>query len=509
MLQDYRYDRHVKRITVMNADTLRFIRSEGALLLSETRREIWENLTGIKTQSRLSGIYGQKRDFLEPELVLSCAAYTGADEEEKARNNLLRAFLLSMYLTGKTASLSDRILSLEAGQEFSAAGKKLTPRSAEAHILSEPRKSRRDEIDAKSGEILSGLDTLCLRKLDLLTECSETLGFGTYGELLEAATGTILSRAAEEAEKFIRDTDYISGEMLEWFLSRKIDVRLKDASFSDTVFLFNTDELGGYFPKPDREDFTGKVLGGMNLDPKRAIRFDTAKRAGKAVNGFSLAFGKPLEPGISIYPLGGVHDYDAILGSLGHALTYAFTDPEDDFEFVSLRDTRLTDIFSALLGGLIYEPAWLKRYLKIDSQGDFRKFLNLRRLMRARLEAGRAVCTREVYAAAEPGSLSEIFSEIMSGAAKCRFDGRKFLTAFLSPVRSPFSFNALLTLPCLRNFMKESFDEEWWRTSAAGDFLMGIWSVGGRISSDSLLERCGCVGHRSESLVRDYEESFR
>jgi hypothetical protein len=57
--------------------------------------------------------------------------------------------------------------------------------------------------------------------------------------------------------------------------------------------------------------------------------------------------------------------------------------------------------------------------------------------------------------------------------------------------------------------MKETFDEEWWRAGAAGDYLSGVWSGGGRITGDSLLERCGCGEEGPEALVRGFEEAFR
>jgi hypothetical protein len=425
------------------------------------------------------------------------------------RPKLLSSFLALEFLSGKSASLSDRILALEAGEEFSARGERMTLRSAEARILSEPRKYKRDEMDTRSGELLSGLDKLCLRKLELLSEYSEALGFKTYGELLDSVHGISSVSLGGEAEKFLRDTDYIAGDMLEWFLTRKIDVRMKDASLSDITFLFNSAELGGYFPKPDFESFTGTVLGGMSLRPPRPLSFDTAKRIGKMTDGFSLTLGPPIETALSVSPVSGIHDYESLLGCLGHSLCYAFTDAEEDFEFVYLRDPCLTDIFSGLFVDLTYEPGWLKRYLRIDMSGDLHNFLHLRRLMSARIEAGRALCIREIYGGGDSGEAPALLTDIMSGAAKCRYDGRRSLPDFLSPVRSPFRFKALLAAPGLRTFMKESFDEEWWRTSAAGDYLSGVWSVGGRTTGRALLERCGCSEQVSEELVRDFVEAFR
>jgi hypothetical protein len=56
--------------------------------------------------------------------------------------------------------------------------------------------------------------------------------------------------------------------------------------------------------------------------------------------------------------------------------------------------------------------------------------------------------------------------------------------------------------------MKEAYDEEWWRTGAAGDFLRGIWTEGGRVTAESFLTRCNCSKPDSGMLVRNFEEAL-
>jgi hypothetical protein len=495
---------------MLNEDTVRFIRSEGARLLTEINRELWLNLTGRKAETRFREIYGSRRDLLEPELFLSLSGpETGGEEEERARRSLLSSFLAWVFLGGKSSDIADRVLALEAGGEFRAGGKSLTLRSAKAEILSEPRKDKREEAAERAVEALSALDTLYLRKLGRLNECSEELGYGNYGALLDATSCPGITRIADEAKRFLTDTDYMAGDMLGWFFANKMELSLKDASIYDMKYLFNSSELRGYFPKPDYAVLAGKVLQGMALSPAREPVFDTEKRAGKETEGFSLPLHPPFETALSIYPAGGVHDYESLLRCFGHSLSLSYTDPGDDFEFVFLREETLTDIFSLLFGGLVYEPRWLKRYLKIDTERDFLNFLQLRRLMSARLDAGRALCASELFGGGEPGGLPAIFSDIMSGAAKCRADGRSYIADFFSPLSSPFRFKAVLALPVLDNFMTESFDEEWWRTREAGEFMRGTWSFGGRVTAESLLTRAGLKEPDSRTLVRNFEEKLK
>ncbi len=493
----------------MSGDTVRFIRSEGVRLLTDLNRELWLNLTGRKTGTRTADIYGSRRELLEPGLYLSYRGPAGGDEEERARHRLISSFLAGTLLEGKSSDITDRILALEAGAEFRAGGKNLTLRSAKAALLSEPKKQKRDEIATGDPEVLSGLNDLCLRKLGIMTECSESLGFGSYGELLDAASGAGIVRLGEEAKRFLYDTDYIARDMLGWIFMKKMELPLKDASISDMTYLFNSGELRGYFPKPDPAVLAKTVIEGMSLTPPREITIDTEKRAGKETEGFSLPLNPPFETAISIYPAGGIRDYESFLRSLAHALCFCYTDPGDDFEFVFLRDGALTDLFSGLLGGLVCEPRWMRRHLKIDAGGDFLDFVRLRRLMTARLDAGRALYARELFGSGDTRDLPEIFTEIMSGAAQCTADGRNYIAEFISPLYSPFRFKAALAGTGLRRYMMESFDEEWWRTSAAGEFMRGVWSRGGRLTAESFLATAGLKEPDSGMLVRNFEETLR
>ncbi|MCI0482235.1 MAG: hypothetical protein L0213_11695, partial [Candidatus Dadabacteria bacterium] len=309
----------------MSGDTVRYIRSEGARLLTDLNGELWLNLTGRKTGTRTADIYGSRRELLDPGLYLSYRGPAYGDEEERARHGLISSFLAGSLLEGKSSGTTDMILALEAGAEFRAGGKNLTLRSAKAALLSEPKKHKRDEIAIGDPEVLSGLNTLSRRKLGIMTECSESLGFGSYGELLDAASGTGIMRLGEEAKRFLTDTDYIARDMLGWFFMKKMELPLKDASIYDMTYLFNSAELKGYFTKIEPSVLSRTVLEGMALAPAREPSYDTEKRAGKETDGFSLPLNPPYETAISIYPAGGIHDYESFLRCLGHSLCFCYT----------------------------------------------------------------------------------------------------------------------------------------------------------------------------------------
>ena len=493
----------------MSENTVRFVRSAGEKLLNELYGELCLNLTGRKTETRIEDIYRSRRELLEREIFLSFREPSRDGEEEKARYGLISSFLAGAFLGGKSSALTDRILALEAGEEFRAGGKRMTIRTVRAEALSEPKREKRQEITNRSRGILTGLNALYRQMLDNHNECSEALGFRNYGELIDKTSGLGITRLKEEARTFLKDTDYIAGDLLEWFLMRKLELKLKGASISDMNYLLNSAELRGFFPKVDPVSFSRVVLEGLGLTTVSGISFDTEKRIGKETDGFSIPLDPPFRSAVSMYPAGGVRDYESFLGCLGHSLCFGFAEPGDDFEFRFLREAAFTDIFSILFGNLLYEPKWLRKYLKAETGGDFMHFLYLRRLMSARIDAARAVYAWELFSGSDTGGLPGVFSEVMGDAAKCEADGDLYLRDFLTPICAPFRFKALLAEPGLRLFMKESFDEEWWRTGGAGEFLKSVWSEGGRITANALTARTGSAGSGPDTLILTFEERPR
>ncbi|MFI5322914.1 MAG: hypothetical protein ACHQ6U_05155 [Thermodesulfobacteriota bacterium] len=487
----------------MSGDTASFIRSEGERLMKPLSRELFMNLTGKKTKSNISEIYNARREFLEPDLFTS---FTESVDEEEIRGwRQISSFLADTFLGGNTSALADRIITLEASDEFLAAGKNTTIRSMKARIMSEPKKDRRDEIESRGVEILNRLNPLYCQKLEKLTECSGTLGFSSYANLIDNVRGIGIPGLRDEAAMFLKDTDYAAGDMLNWFFMKIMEYDLKDASFGDVMYFLNSAGLRGYFPKINFAVFPGRVLDQMGLIPSGDIHFDTERRNGKSADAFSIPVNPPFECAVSIYPVEGIHDYESLLGVLGCCSCFIFTEPDDFFESTYLRDETLTGIFSRLFVNLLYEPKWLKKYLAIDINKNFLDLLFLRRLMSARLDAARTLYAAELFGNCDPRDMPGMYSQIMGDAIKCRINVGGYLTGFLSTARSQFGFKALLAEPSLRNYLKESFDEEWWRTQAAGDFLRGIWSEGGRVTTGSLLKRCGLGEPDSRMLVRNFE----
>lgn len=474
----------------MSKDTITQIRSQGENLFSSLQSGFYSNLSGLSKKSGIEEIFNSHREFSEPELFQAINEQVKAEDESETGLNLLRAYLADMYIISRASLQIDKVLTTGARSVLKIGKKRIPFRSAEQKILNEPKKQKRDEIESHRTKALEKLIPHLLDMHYVTAGASENLGFSNYAGLKEYTELEGTSALAEEAKLFIRDTEYVSKEMLEWFFVKHMEFPLKDASTADVAFMLNSFELKGGFPDKEYATCAAKLLDDSGLVNSSVVTADSEKRKGKSFGAYLFPTSPPNEMEVSIFPAGGPCDYESYFSALGSALSYAFTDRDDDFEYRYLRDLSQTKTFSELFKNLIFERKWADRYIDYEPSEDFYKLLFLRRLMSVREEAGRLIYEGLLYSGEDTDNLPDMYKEVMEQALHARVNERDFLN--ISDIRQPMSsvsrFKALLIEPSLTKYLQESFDEDWWRVREAGDYLRNIWSKGGRQNSIELGE---------------------
>lgn len=479
----------------------------GERLLGKLSDRLWKELAGKKPETGLAEFMRGYSDFGESELFRSVWDFSPDGEEGGAGRLLAASFLGEMFILSRAASLEDAVNNA-LSETFSSGGRTLSLRSIHAELARQPKRGKR-ELALRAGKpAQQKLNTLLRKKLDAMTECAQALGFGDYGELAEKTSGLAHGNAAEEAKAFLADTEYASRDILTWFLTKRLDLKRSQAEEHDLAFLLNSGELKGNFPKRDMISFSRPLLEASGLTPEGGITYDSERRPGKVSDGVSIPLDPPIKTGISIYPVGSVRDYEHFLGSLGRALSFMFTEREDYLEFRWLRDAAVESIFDSLFRGLIYEPRWLAKYLRIDEEGDFRRLLGLRRLMAARYIAGLSVYETDLFKNSETEAMTEHYERIMGAALHCRIDAGGCLRPLTGLTRASSAFYGVASDPALSNHLRERFDEEWWRVPEAGEYLKGLWRDGGRITLERLAAGTGAASGDASRLRLEIEKDL-
>ena len=402
-----------------------------------------------------------------------------------------------------------REVRIEKTLELKIDEKKIPYRSAYVKSLSKSKKRKRDEIESYREKALEELIPHYSERLYLTLAASEELGFSNLIELKQHTSLSGIKALTDEAEKFLHDTEYVSREMLEWLFMKDMELPLKDASEGDLNFLLSSFELKAGFPKKDYTVPAARVLDDSGLVNSSAVNAESGKRAGKAPGSFLFLTSPPAEMAVSIFPEGGPGDYENYLSALGGALSFVFTDQDESFEHRFLRDPVNTELFSELFKGLVYEPTWHERYIDFERSEDFFKLLNLRRLMQARFAAGRAVYEAALYSGESEENLKAMYKEVMEKALHTQVSEGDYLLEpdIRKPMQSIAKLRSLMMEPYLSKYLKERYDEEWWRVGDAGSELKGIWSRGGRESSADIASLVG-FNNASDELRSVFEREL-
>jgi hypothetical protein len=491
----------------MARDTILEIRKDGEQFLKSLNQEIYRNLAGLKKGSNLKAIYEAHPTLGDPSVFFSVKDISPKDEEEEKGLKLILSLLARSVIEGKTAKLRDEILAIETRDEIVLDYKTIPYRAALAEIKREPKRTRREEIEKKRREIVLGLEPLFLELFETTHNAASELGF-SYINLCDEIEELNLNQLEEKARLFLKDTEYVYRDLLQWFLSKRMELKLKDVKWHDLYYLFNSFELKSEFPKMDLKALARKCLDEMGINVGESIKVDLSNRKGKTSRALCIPIEVPQNIMLLVYSVGGVEDYESFFYTLGIALLYGSRNPEDEFEFRRLIESASGEIFGVLFRNLLLQPKWLRRYLKLDTSSDFLRFLYLKQLMMVRYCSGKLVYEILLHKDEDFKSKSDYYRQILKEATFSEHSESDYLNTV-----DPFFHTASYLKGCtieagLRWYLRENFDEEWWRKKEAGDFICKMWKEGGRVTSQEISKRARFEQIDPAPLLRFFQEVF-
>lgn len=488
----------------MSKEVIQMVRKEGKKVYRDLNRELYLNKAGLKNKTDITEIFKSNRDLLETEIIHSLRDSTETDIEDKKSTQLILSFLSEAILLSNSSQIEDGILDIEASSIFSIGESRVPFRKYRSALLKKSKKQEFEDINKKREAILLKLNQLYLRQYAYKQKDSHDLGYSSYLNLYELTENHNSMDLVEKAKEFIRDTEYISREMISWFFLKRMDIELKNASVNDMFYLLNSFELKESFPRLNSHSLAQALLDETGILLPAKIMFDTEKRKGH-VNGSIAHIHDPgIEILISTNLQRNIFDYESFLESFGKSLCYGFTNRDDYFEFTDLREKSFPKIFSTLFKNFIFEPEWLKKQFRLEINNDFMKFLYLRKLFQSRILSARVIYEVGLYQRHD--DKAEMYREMFQIATHCKPNTHDYLYDIQPHLSSLDNLKATIFETQLRNFMVDKYDEQWWREEEANEFLTKIWETGGRYFSNDLSEKCGFGDMKSANLLQSFEE---
>jgi hypothetical protein len=234
---------------------------------------------------------------------------------------------------------------------------------------------------------------------------------------------------------------------------------------------------------------------GFDLAADPNIRTDLDDRPQKAPRACVIASDPPRVVHLITRAQGGLHDYEAFLHEAGHALHYAGCDPGLPYTYRRIaRDHALTEIYSYICESVTREPEWHERYFDLSPEearanaeaATFVEALLFRRYV-AKLHFEIDFWSR--FSA--DGGTPEGYAERLTEATGFRYREDNYLADMDSGFYSADYLRAWIRSAQLRTYLIAEIGEDWWRSTATGDFLRGLFREGTRPSSEEIAERIG------------------
>ncbi|HEU5245203.1 MAG TPA: hypothetical protein VFU33_12440 [Gaiellaceae bacterium] len=457
---------------------------------------------GEKETSEQAAIVGRHADLFTQEQLdgLRAAESDADDADERERLYRLRRTCESGIVEGELAAREDELENELLAARLTFDGEEMPLRAADAKLAVLPDYARREEL----GERARGLDaTFNERRRELLVARD-----ALEGEL----SGDVDAVARNEAEKQIslRELEGVLGrtagdsavafEQLRerWFERLLGPERSALPTSAHLRWLRRLSPLESTYPKARSVEVcveTVRALG-FDLEAIPNIRLDVEDRPQKSPRACVIAANPPEVVHLITRAQGGLSDYESFLHEAGHALHYAGCDPRLPWTFRALsRDHALTEIYSYILDSIAGEPGWHAAHFGLSDEeaaenaqaAAFLDSLLYRRYAaKLRYELGFWNAFPE-----EQGTSPRDYAALLTKATGLGYDERGYLSDMDAGFYSADYLRAWIRSAQLRAHLRREVGEDWWRSTATGEILRGLFAEGTRPSTEDIAGRLG------------------
>ncbi|HEY6907960.1 MAG TPA: hypothetical protein VI356_01215 [Myxococcales bacterium] len=318
--------------------------------------------------------------------------------------------------------------------------------------------------------------------LDAALQPSEGVSSAAWdaAQTARAEAGLALPPEAEEwATGLLERTDALQADLGAWLLERHTGVKPGAAARHDVLHLLHAPRCASAFIAGELQRTVRRWAEMLRLDLSE-VKVDDDDRPLKWPGAHAEPVDPPYEAGISLLPAEGPRALSSFLAALGVALLRVGPPEDAPPEDLWLGDPAVRHACAAVLGGLLLEPGWLRRCARVELQRDDERALAIAALLDARIAAARTLAAMEAQDSGLGARSAAAYRELYARATGAELPQGLALTD-LDPWFDAFAQLQGLSLAArVRAFLRERYDEDWWRNPRSLQSLSGLWSRGGR-----------------------------
>jgi hypothetical protein len=469
--------------------------------VSERSEESRALRVGEKEISEQAAIVTRYADLFTGEQLeaLGAAQAAEADEDKRERLYRLHKTCESGVVTARLAPLQDELQNAELAARVVYRGEELPLRSATARMSTLAGYDEREELGPAVWDVSAELNDLRLG----LVQASESL----QAELSGVADPVARNEAEKQvslhdlanvlvtvAERTTPSYDVLRGRWLDRLLGAS---RAPRPSAYHAAYLFRLTPLADVYTKERATGICVETLRalGCDLEESGNIRTDLEDRPQKAPRPSVVASDPPTVVHLITRPQGGLQDYQDFLHEAGHALHYAGCDPALPYAFRAIsRDYALTEIYSYVVQSIAREPGWHAAHFGLSAEqaaenAEAATFLDVFMFRRylAKLRFELDFWSRF----SRDGGTPDGYAGLLTEATGLAYRPDRYLADMDSGFYSADYLRAWIRSAQLRDHLRETIGDDWWRRPETGAFLRELFREGLRPSSEEVAGRIG------------------
>jgi hypothetical protein len=296
--------------------------------------------------------------------------------------------------------------------------------------------------------------------------------------------------ATHACERFLRETDALARDLGGWLLERDTGSQPAPggAERHDLLRFLYAPRCAGAFPRGELLRTLRRWAEMLRLDLTAGgtIGIDQEERPLQPGGAHAVAADPPHDVQVVVRAAEGPYALASLLGAVGRAQLRAAPPPDAPPEDVWLGDAALEPACGFLFSGLLLDATWLRRCARAELPRDDERALAVAALLETRLCAARVLASLEAHRSGLGARAEEAYRELHARAALAEIPSA-LAARDLDPWLAAWGeVRGRSLAAAMRDFLRERFDEDWWRNPRSLTSLNALWSRGGRPTAAEL-----------------------
>ncbi len=453
--------------------------------------------SGHKRESEIARVWSEYSDLFKPSAIAELRAKLEETSEyrETERTGIKRliSFAEEGALTARAQEVSKEIEGYEANAVIDWEGRKIPFRMSASMLADEADLARRRDLFARRAGVIEASQDLRAERLEKLRDGARELGYENRLVMRRELYGLDYEGLASKARGILSKTESGYMNALATLLPRETGVSRDDATQADLEFLRKFTRFDHFFPRERALGVYRELFAALGFDSEKQsnLAIDSEPRPGKQLQAFCSPIRVPDEIKLSVNLTGGQANYRELLREAGRAQLYAWTSRNIYPEFRLGGDRAVVEAWGLLLENLIADERWLMTTFGFVENREFRRALATFRLLSLRRSAATLDYEVEFHSGRLAGDAGARYAELMTDAARVRFDGTERLQSLDDAFHSADFLRASAFEAQMREYLKTRFGARWWASRKAGETLIDLWNTGRRYTVEEIASMIG------------------